>query len=68
MVTNFSFPADAETFRLAAEWIAGERLCCPFFDIELKAERENGALWIRLSGRPGVKQFIQADLSKWMNR
>jgi hypothetical protein len=65
---EFQFPADPETFRLAAEWIAGEHLCCPFFDIELKQERENGSLWIRLSGRPGVKQFIRADLGKWMSR
>ncbi|PWU01816.1 MAG: hypothetical protein C5B51_22105 [Terriglobia bacterium] len=65
---EFQFPADPVTFRLAAEWAAGEHLCCPFFDIELRQEREDGALWMRLSGRPGVKQFIQADLAKWMNR
>ena len=65
---EFQFPADAAAFRLVAEWAAGEHLCCPFFDIELRQERENGAFWMRLSGRPGVKQFIEADLGKWMNR
>jgi hypothetical protein len=63
---EFQFPAAA--FRLVAEWPAGEHLCCPFFDIELRQERENGAFWMRLSGRPGVKQFIEADLRKWMNK
>lgn len=63
---EFQFPADPVTFRLVAEWAAGEHLCCPFFDIELRQERENGAFWMRLSGRPGVKQFIEADLGKWM--
>ena len=63
---EFEFPADSETFRLVAEWAAGEHLCCPFFDIDLRQEREKGALWMRLSGRSGVKQFIEADLGKWM--
>jgi len=65
---EFQFPADPASFRLVAEWAAGEHLCCPFFDIDLRQERENGALWIRLSGRSGVKQFIEADLDKWMSR
>ena len=65
---EFQFPADPATFRLVAEWAAGEHLCCPFFDIELRQERENGAFWMRLFGRPGVKQFIEADLRKWMNK
>jgi hypothetical protein len=63
---EFEFPSDSETFRLVAEWAAGEHLCCPFFDIDLRQEREKGAFWMRLSGRSGVKQFIEADLGKWM--
>jgi hypothetical protein len=65
---EFQFPADPATFLLVAEWAAGEHLCCPFFDIDLRQGREKGAFWMRLSGRAGVKQFIEADLGKWMNR
>src|SRR5437667_4427838 len=64
---EFQFPADPATFRLVAEWAAGEYLCCPFFDIDLRQEREKGAFWMRLSGRSGVKQFIEADLRTWMS-
>lgn len=65
----FEFPADAATFQLVAEWAAGEHLCCPFFDIDLHQEREkSGTFWMRLTGRPGVKQFIAADLGSWMKR
>lgn len=64
---EFQFPADRATFSLVAEWVAGEHLCCPFFDIDIHQEREQGALWMRLSGRPGVKQFIKADLAKWID-
>jgi hypothetical protein len=63
---EFQFPADPVTFRLVAEWAAGEHLCCPFFDIDLQQEREQGAFWMRLSGRSGVKRFIEADLARWM--
>jgi hypothetical protein len=65
---EFQFPTDPATFRLVAEWAAAEHLCCPFFDINLRQEREKGALWMRLSGRSGVKQFIEADLGKWMSK
>jgi hypothetical protein len=37
----------------------------PFFDIDLRSEREGGALWLRLTGREGTKQFIEADFGKW---
>lgn len=65
---EFQFPADRASFLLVAEWAAGEHLCCPFFDLDLRQEREKGAFWMRLTGRPGVKQFIQADFGKWMTR
>jgi hypothetical protein len=65
---EFEFQADPATFRLVAEWAAGEHLCCPFFDIDLRQAREKGAFWMRLSGRSGVKKFIEADLGKWMSR
>ncbi len=60
---EFEFPPDAATFQLASEWVAGERLCCPFFEIELHAEPDS--LVLRLTGREGVKQFIQAELASW---
>ena len=63
---EFEFPADTATFELVSEWVKGERLCCPFFDIDLHAEREGGSLWLRLTGREGVKQFIKADFASWM--
>jgi hypothetical protein len=65
---EFEFPVDAATFRLVAEWAAGEHRCCPFFDIDLRQEREEGAFWMRLSGRSGVRQFIESDLGEWMSR
>ena len=65
---QFEFPADPETFRLVGEWAIGERACCPFFDIDIRLEREGGALWLALTGREGVKQFIQADGAAWIKK
>jgi hypothetical protein len=62
---EFEFPPDTPTFDLVSEWVQGERLCCPFFDIDVHIERERGALWLRLTGREGVKQFIKADFAAW---
>src|SRR5580700_11027559 len=62
---EFEFPPDTATFELVSEWVAGERLCCPFFDIDMHVEREGGSLWLRLTGREGVKQFIRADFARW---
>jgi len=62
---EFEFPGDRPTFELIAEWSAGEHLCCPFFDIDLRLDREGGAAWIRLTGRNGVKEFIRTDFKRW---
>ena len=63
---EFEFPADAAVYQLLAEWVGGERLRCPFFDIDLRVEKEGGPLWLRLTGREGVKQFIKADFpAEW---
>jgi hypothetical protein len=58
---EFEFPADPASVLLVAEWAAGERLCCPFFNIELRMEPEGGPLFLRLTGRPGTKDFIRVD-------
>lgn len=65
---EFEFPGDAATFRAAAEWMEGEHACCPFFDIDLRWERERGALRLRLTGRDGVKEFIRADFARWWEK
>jgi len=59
---EFEFPVDKTTYDLLMEWIVEERVCCPFLDIDLHFSREGGPLWLRLTGRPGTKEFIKADL------
>lgn len=63
--------ADGYAFRLAnetalllkvADFLARERLCCPFFGFALQIEPEGGAVWLSLTGREGVKPFIRAEI------
>lgn len=65
---EFEFPADQNTFQLVTEWAIQERLCCPFFDIAVRLDREGGPLWLRLTGREGVKDFIKVDAAKWIKQ
>src|SRR5881397_26826 len=37
---EFELPADNKTYQLLTEWAFQERLCCPFFDIDLHFDRE----------------------------
>lgn len=58
---ELELPSDNKTYQLLTEWVFQERLCCPFFDIALRLEREGGPLWLRLTGRPGTKEFIKEE-------
>jgi hypothetical protein len=47
----------------AAEFIALEKLCCPFLSFGLEVKAENGPIWVRLTGREGVKAFIREEIN-----
>ncbi len=65
---EFELPADNKTYQLLTEWAFQERLCCPFFDIALRFDREGGPLWLRLTGRPGTKEFIKEEFDLAQSR
>jgi hypothetical protein len=65
---EFELPADNRTYQLLTEWAFQERLCCPFFDIDLRFDRESGPLWLRLTGRPGTKEFIKEEFDLAQSR
>jgi len=65
---EFEFPKDEKTYQLLTEWAFQERLCCPFFDLDVRMEREGGSLLLRVTGREGVKNFIKADGREWIRQ
>src|SRR5262245_38631847 len=65
---EFEFPADQNTYQMLTEWVLQERLCCPFFDLAVRFDREGGPLWLRATGRPGTKDFIKGDGAAWIRQ
>lgn len=59
----FSFHAETSFLRIA-EWITLESLCCPFFKIALELDPERRQIWVRLTGREGVKEFLELELGR----
>lgn len=59
---GFRLPADTDTLLKAAEFVSLERLCCPFLGFALVVEPEGGPVWLRLTGREGVKAFIREEV------
>ena len=51
-------PADADSYRQVAELLLLERRCCPFFRLGIELEENHGPIWVRLTGGPGVKEFL----------
>ena len=58
----FRLPNDSDTLTRAAEFVSLERLCCPFLGFTLVVEPEGGPVWLRLTGREGVKEFIREEV------
>jgi hypothetical protein len=46
----------------AALWVELERKCCPFLRFQLESAPEGQGVVMRLTGGPGVKQFLADEL------
>ena len=57
----FRLSGERQTIPMVAEWIELERLCCPFFAFQLEIGSEPNPIWLRITGRTGVKQFMQSE-------
>ena len=55
----FRLPAESGLIELTAAFIARERLCCPFFELNLKIPANHRPGWLTLGGRDGVKDYIR---------
>ena len=58
----FSVDESVMDWASLAEWARGERLCCPFFRVVLRAQPRGTGLELELGGAPGVKRFIESEL------
>jgi len=60
-------PADAAGFPFCvvevAEWVDLESKCCPFLDFGIDVRGAGGLMQLRLTGPPGVRQFLEDELA-----
>ena len=59
---GFSLTFDAAALETAGAWISRERRCCPFLRFELTVGAGEVHPTLALRGRPGVKEFLRAEL------
>ena len=59
---GFRFPNKPSLFTALSEWITLEHLCCPFLTLSLELERDQGPIWLNVTGEEGVKSFLQTEL------
>lgn len=65
---EFRFAPDPAAYQVLSAWMLQERLCCPFFDLNLRLDREGGPMWLTLTGRDGVKEFIAEEFHPWFEK
>lgn len=62
----FRLPPDTQLITQAGAFMSRERLCCPFFHFSLEVTPDHGPVWLKLTGRDGVKEFVEeAVLTYW---
>jgi hypothetical protein len=57
----FKFPATA--YGRITEYIANERLCCPFLTFEVIISADQGPIWLYLRGDEHIKAFLSAAIT-----
>lgn len=58
----FRFPNNRSLFTGLSEWVTLEQLCCPFLTFTLELQHDQGPVWMKATGRDGVKDFLRAEL------
>jgi hypothetical protein len=56
------FAAEPERLALLATFIDLERRCCAFLRFRLTVEPGGGPAWLELTGPPGTREFLEAEL------
>lgn|SRR5687768_9087943 len=60
---ELSFSNETELIYRIAEFIAKERLCCPFLKFTLKVSSEDEPITLALAGPIGTQEFLRVEFS-----
>ncbi len=61
---RFIFPDQSDIIGGMGEFIANERLCCPFLEFTLKVEPNKESVSLLLAGPEGAQDFLRAEFSE----
>ncbi len=59
---TFRHSPDKSVLLAMVEFVANERLCCPFFEFRITVERDGGPVWLRITGEGEAKRVLEAEL------
>src|SRR5215211_5370975 len=58
----FRHSPDKKVLLAVAEFVANERLCCPFFEFGITIERAGGPVWLCMTGGEEAKRVLEAQM------
>ena len=58
----FRHSADGDVLLAIAQFVANERMCCPFFEFEISVGRGGGPVWLRMSGEGEAKRVLESEM------
>jgi hypothetical protein len=61
---EFVFPNDSRFITGIGEFIANERLCCPFLEFGLNVQSNDPSITLSLSGPVGTQEFLRAEFEE----
>jgi hypothetical protein len=59
---GYEFRFAGSRIEALARFIANERHCCPFVTFELVASGGSDTVWLRMTGPPGTRDVLRAEL------
>jgi hypothetical protein len=58
---GYAYRFESADFDDLARWMTNERRCCPFLRFVVELEPDGGAIWIRLTGPAGTREFLDVE-------
>jgi hypothetical protein len=59
---GFGFRLSPDDYETAVQFVARERLCCPFLRFVIEVTPERGGVWLQVHGPPGAAAFLRIEL------
>ncbi len=61
---GYAFRFAAELYPQVVQFVANERLCCPFFRFAIEVTPGRGPIWLRITGPDEAKRMLGAELTQ----